>query len=351
MENVNTLLSRLDAADFNLIRQQEYLECLSRGLGTQQFRKVISQAREANREATTPYGLALMGHAIDNVAKSIGLFIEKAKSGGAGRRHASVKYLEQVDPEITAFIALKCVLDGVTQTQLLQKTAVQIGTMIEDEVRFARFEEQERKSYRTARTHIKRATIYRHKKAAMTAMMRSAHIDFEPWPRSDRLHIGVKLIDIVMQVTDYLTIEDKPRNRFLRHQRTKVLKATDKLCDWIRDKNSRCELLAPHFLPCVLPPRDWTNPYDGGYHTPFIRPLTLVKTSNKPYLEELANSAQDMPMVYRTVNALQRTPWTVNRRVLSVMREVWDNDIEVAVWSAVPILRKLFAPNAALWSR
>ena len=327
--DVTTLLTKLDAADFNLIRQQEYIECLSRGLGTQQFRKVIDQARDKSRESTTTYGLALMSHAIDNVADAICAFIDKAKSGGPGRRHASVKYLAQVDPEIAAFIVLKSVLDGVTQTQILQKTAMQIGNMIEDEIRFAIFEEMERKKYRSARERVKKATVYRHKRISMTAMMRAADIDFEPWSRRDKLHIGVNLIDIVMQATGYVSIENKVKNRFQRHEHTKILVPTKAVNEWIKSKNSRCELLAPHYLPCVLPPRDWTTPHDGGYHTPYIRPLSLVKTSNRAYLEELTDNAADMPTIYHAVNALQRTPWQVNSRVLDVMREVWDNDISM----------------------
>jgi DNA-directed RNA polymerase len=29
--------------------------------------------------------------------------------------------------------------------------------------------------------------------------------------------------------------------------------------------DSRCEVLSPIYLPMVIPPRDWTTPFDGGY--------------------------------------------------------------------------------------
>jgi DNA-directed RNA polymerase len=44
---------------------------------------------------------------------------------------------------------------------------------------------------------------------------------------------------------------------------------------------------------------------------------------NKNYLSELAQ--EPMPMVYGAINALQATPWRINRGVLGVLKDVWDS--------------------------
>jgi DNA-directed RNA polymerase len=76
----------------------------------------------------------------------------------------------------------------------------------------------------------------------------------------------------------------------------------------------------------IVPPVDWTNPFDGGYYD---LPLTLVKNKDRDkvgraYLQELAN--RDMPQVYEAVNTLQRTPWRVNRNVFEVVHKLFFSD-------------------------
>jgi DNA-directed RNA polymerase len=78
----------------------------------------------------------------------------------------------------------------------------------------------------------------------------------------------------------------------------------------------------------VVQPRDWTNPFDGGYLSSNIKPLRLVKTRQKTYLSDLKNV--EMPIVYEAINSLQRTPWQINSQVLKVMAELWEDGSVVA---------------------
>ena len=84
-------------------------------------------------------------------------------------------------------------------------------------------------------------------------------------------------------------------------------------------------------MPCVIEPRDWTSPYSGGYHTRHIKPLPMIKTSNRKYLTEMDYHKMDEE--YNAINALQKTKWAVNKHVLEVMKTVWESGDS---WSGLP---------------
>ena len=82
--------------------------------------------------------------------------------------------------------------------------------------------------------------------------------------------------------------------------------------------------LAFRTCPMVVPPADWTTLDDGGYYGKlsdfheFLRlrtPDTIFAKSYRRKLEQI-----DMPMVYKAVNSLQATAWTINKEVLSVIK-------------------------------
>ena len=56
-----------------------------------------------------------------------------------------------------------------------------------------------------------------------------------------------------------------------------------------------------------------------------------MKQNSRDYLTRLAK--QDMSLEYRAVNGLQNTPWTIDTKVLQVMRQAWDSGQE---WAGLP---------------
>ena len=203
--SIAEILNELDGQG-NLEEQQAFLESISQGLGVDQYRKTAEKAKLGGREATTRYGSQLVAHAVDKVAAGIDQFIELTTQGGAGRKHLAGRYLKKVDTKISAFLALRCVVDGISGRQTVQKVALEIASMIEDEVRFRMFEEAEKKEYKYTMEKVKKATTYRHKKNVMSVKMNQSGVDFSSWPKSDKLHIGVKLLDIVIETTGYVEL-------------------------------------------------------------------------------------------------------------------------------------------------
>lgn len=291
-------------------------------LGRDQVRKAIARAREQGNESGTRYGQTLIARSIDTVAEAIGRFMEKGKAQ-AGRRHIAIRYLEQVSSDAAAFIALRIVVDSLTgKKKLLQRVAVDIGKRLEDEARFAEFKQDNSKAYGRALEKAKRGTTYHRKKATMSGFERRfAEDEWDAWPEQDMLHLGMALIDIIVQ-TGLVNVADEINSR---RDTVKVLEPTAKLVEWIEKESARSELLHPMVMPMVVKPLDWTDPFNGGYLSQDVQGRqALVKTSNTNYLTELADGAGTMPVVYESVNALQSTRWHINASVHQTLRDVWE---------------------------
>ena len=159
-------------------------------------------------------------------------------------------------------------------------------------------------------------------------MSRLELLDHEAWTKTERLHLGSKLIDLLIQTTGLMEVKTV---QFGRRKRVIYLQANKATLYWIENVNKEGEGLHPYFYPCVVPPLDWSSPFNGGYHTKRIDTLPLIKTRNREYLEEMKN--HHMPLEYGAINALQRTRWSVNVPVLEVMQRCWETGES---WAKLP---------------
>ena len=291
--------------------------------GAERFLRDIANAKSGGREDGTPYGQIVLKNRLETLTKAIASWKEECESGKPGVQ--STAYLKVSDMENTAlaFMTLKSVLQGISSVRTLQYVSVTIGTAIEDEMRFSHVRDEERKAYDSIVMGAKKRTSYHYKRAY--AIRRSSRVDeWDRWTRVDRLHVGMKMLDILMGCMELVEIHHQIYSTTSIH---KYVKALPQTLEWIEKRTYENSFLRPVHEPMVVQPRDWTTPFDGGYISTNIRPLHLVKTS-LPVLEELRHV--DMPIVYAAVNELQRTAWQINSQVLKVMSELWDNGSTIA---------------------
>jgi DNA-directed RNA polymerase len=310
----------------SLFERQLKLETEMQGLGGDAFKKMIDNARQQSRESSTNYGMLMLSRSVDTVAEGIREFVELAGAGRPGRRHSTVKYLANVDPEVCAFLALRGVIAGVSRIRTLQSVAVEVADWVEDEARFRHFEAESPARFRRVHDRVKKVGNYRHKSRVMTLMMNRDGVSWTPWPKRDKVLLGTKLIDIIIAKTGF--VETNLRSSGKRTTSV-YLQATDKISEWIDRQCARSELLSPMLMPCIVPPRDWTSVINGGYHSNAIPQLKLIKTRNNDYINKLLGQPDALPEVREAVNALQRTAWKVNKPVLDVVDQCWKMNIEV----------------------
>jgi len=293
--------------------------------GAEKYLRDVTKAVQAGREESTAYGSTILSHRLEILSKAIDEWKETSSKGAAGRFSATYPKVKDVPSTMLAFLTLKAVLSGISSLRTLQFVGVAIGTAIEDELRYSKIRETERKQYEKILIGAKKRTSghYRH----IYAVRQADRIEdgWQRWVRTDRLHVGIKMLDILIQT---IGLVELTHQKVDKDQSIKYVKALPETLEWIESKNEVTQFLRPVYEPMVVIPKDWTTPFNGGYVSSNIKPLRLVKTKNRAYLDELKNT--DMPIVYEAVNALQRTAWQINSQVLEVMDTLWENGSEMA---------------------
>lgn len=302
-----------------LFNAQLDLEEEMRSLGIKKFREQIEIAQKKGQESRTLAVRRIMGNAHQDMVEAVEAFVATASSGKAGPKHSALKFIKLVgDNDIVAHIAMRAVLDGVSQRERLTHCAIKLATMLEDEVHFETFKEQLPVAYKAMHKNAEKSPDARHRRNAMLMPARKMGAKFEDWSPRDKLLIGTKLIELFVETTGLAQITRMSEGT----ANTQIyVEATPATLEWIEGENAHLEWLSPVYLPTIIPAKDWTSAFSGGYWSGRVRRLTLVKTKNREYLEEL--SERDMPMVYGAINALQNTAWQVNTKVMDVMEGLW----------------------------
>lgn len=325
-----------------LLELQNELEAEQIDIGINRYQDNVTTAKTKSRENTTSYGRSMMSYAVGDVSKELNRFLKEAFSGKAGRLNASASMLSMIESDKASYLALKFAIDGVSTRQKLTKVAMKIGMAIQDEVKFRIFEDTNKAWFQKIRNEVCKRTADRHYRryAIIHTMNKKAVVDFQPWSQQERLHVGSKMIDLIIQATGLFEVQTI---RVGRNRQNIYLQPTEKTVKWIDKFNARGELLFPSFMPMVVPPRDWTGIYEGGYLKELASPLPLVKTHNKAYLEEISH--EEMPLVYQTQNVCQRTAWRVNERVLQVMEGLASTG---HAWGDIPAMAGVDVPLCPL---
>jgi len=331
------MLTIEEAQNHPLWNEQIELETEMRSLGIDRFRKAVENAREKGQETRTAPVRRLMVVAHEQVLEGLREFYAEVEAKKAGRKHSAYTYLKAIDnDDVVAHLTCRIILDTVVQRPTLTHLSVMIAEALEDEVNYAHFEEVHKPGFLKAAGRAKRTTNEKFRRKSVLSTATKLGVELIDWPKRDMVLFGSKLVEIFLEKTgligmvkrqDNLALEMKPEHR-----------------EWIEEECRRSEWLSPMYLPMVIPPQPWSTPKAGGYWSGRARRLTLVKSNNRAYLEELGN--QDMPEVYTAVNALQNTAWAVNRKVLAVMEELCDNHSTLAI---IPQFDDQPLPEKPLW--
>ena len=292
--------------------------------GAERYLRSVSKSVKSGQEDGTAYGQQIMAARLDTLAQAIDEWKTATAAGTPGQRNSTAyQKVKDVPSATLAFLTLKNVLAGVSSLRTLQFVAAALGTAVEDELRFSEVRKEEKKKYdKLVKGANKRGTYhYKHIYAVREA---DKFQDWDKWDRTERLHVGMKLIDLCIESVGLVEVIHQKMGK---EQSAQVLKALPDTIEWIEKKNSAVSMLRPVYEPMVVQPRDWTSPFNGGYLSSNIKPLKMVKTKNRAYLEELKHT--DMPIVYDAINALQRTAWQINSQVLAVMKTLWENGSEL----------------------
>ncbi|MBI4595002.1 MAG: hypothetical protein HY730_01320 [Candidatus Tectomicrobia bacterium] len=143
----------------------------------------------------------------------------------------------------------------------------------------------------------------------------AARFDSTDWSEGYRdIHLGAKLIDLAVVYTHMLSI-GWGRSRGTRRQ-PKIPRILRLL------EHKLLPLAMPQPLPMTMKPVPWTGLGSGGYPGTEELEMELVKHRHSESAIRALKKAK-LAEVFSAVNALQETPWQINKSIYSIVQRLW----------------------------
>jgi len=310
------------------VSEQKKWERDMTALGVSRFRAQEQKAKDGERFTDTSAGSRLLRVYLSQVSAEIGEQIQNTR-----RRSMYIKLIRGIDLDKLAMFALYRVIECVYKPATVQKVAAGIGKMVEDELRFSKFEIEKPEFYNALIRDLeaKKTSNYRHRHRVLVSRMNSEEIEWTPWSNETHIGVGLLLLSCAEKGSDLIQRSRSNGNT--------TVEPSQEVLDWINAHDESIEIMLPDRMPCIIPPNDWTDWKEGGFFTNRLRSLTpLVKTragqqrdTQAPLLDTAA-----MPTILSSVNAMQNTSWAINKPILEVVREVWDRGLEIGMPRSQP---------------
>jgi DNA-directed RNA polymerase len=273
-------------------------------------------------EADSLPGRRLLKKAIEPTAMLIVAFVERAGDGKAGRKHAALPYVAKLDPDQAAYLTARCAINGASAQKSMQHVALNIANAVQDHLNLVRLAKEHPGLYRKVSEQLKTSTSARHRSAVYERVITKFATKDVSWDQKEKVLLGSKLLELFIEATDIVQLVRVTKGA----KDTPIeVQFTAEWQEVLTKSHEQCALLSPIHLPMIHAPRDWKHPYAGGYLTDALRPR-LVRTRSREYLDELGSL--DLTNVLKAVNLVQSTPWQINGKVLAVVKELWDNQID-----------------------
>lgn len=262
---------------------------------------------------------------VDAVAKRIDEWIEEQKS--VRNKPKALKYIKTISAHACAYATLRtCVEsilgdgsgDGVSRTRCSTKIAARLKEAAEYEM----FSDANPRLARKLESQLSRSASERHRRAVIRAGLKSADFEGLSWDQKDLLGIGFTLIQCALEKSGLLEQRTIP----IAQRSKTVLVASDELIHLIESAAEADPILSPFRLPMVIPPKPWTDAYNGGYIDEATPSLGILRVRREAMLAEF--DAAETADVLDAVNTIQATPWRINNNVLAVFEEALEGDLE-----------------------
>jgi DNA-directed RNA polymerase, mitochondrial len=279
-------------------------------IGADAFASRMNKRREQGMESLSTHGDALAAMGVDRIIQDLRKHRHAMRDGRAGRGYAHMGPLLQLAPHKIAAVAMRVVIDQLTQAPKFQALAYSLAERLWLETMLARASEYELKKHQRVRRR------FMHKRADAMRMKNS-----EIWTPQEKLSVGVFLVHLVESHTGLIEIyQERGAMRSVKHVR-----ATQAALEWVRSAEDQQRLLCPFALPTIVPPRDWSDPLTGGYWTEGLPGNTLFKSN----CDDIAAQSSEFDAFLVAANIQQGVAWRINGWMLDQVTHAWDRSLSI----------------------
>ncbi|HEY0329782.1 MAG TPA: DNA-directed RNA polymerase [Rhodopseudomonas sp.] len=221
-----------------------------------------------------------------------------------------------LEPEVIAHLFVKAFLNCIPRQRgkriKRSSICIKVGDLIHDEVRIRHFgQEKERRNLlkKLCKQFDRRSYPRDWRKRTIKNYFDAEHISWTAWDDGQKTQVGYALLlwfrdgtGLVEAPSDSIYVD--PTEEFIAHMETMMEK---RVLDYLIYK------------PMVVKPIPWSmeNLFRGGYTTNKLKAYPLVKRTGRGEVDEMLKL--DWSQIIPAVNALQETPFKINKTILSVL--------------------------------
>ena len=315
-----------------LVTKELEIEARYKFLGQEAVRTSYEKAKaEGDGIMRTSLGQKLLGNQFEAIKNGMGTFVDVCLNPHCGTKPAYTEIVDRMDRlyggqegrdellDVLTLITFSSCLNATLMRQMpLSNICQTINTELVDEVQLRAYINMvpEKEGSITRGIDKRVQTLYR--RAYASARMEHDGFMFKAWSRETGVQLAASLIEVVLKVSNYF--EKALVDNILCVVPTQTL-----LAGWQRNEDRLVER-AYKLCPTVLPPRPWEDYKNGGYYGELRNTSTLLRIHNqydvyaKHYMENLGQL--ELTNVRKAINAIQATPWKINKDVLVVLKEV-----------------------------
>ena len=328
----------------DLLNEQLSLEEEMRQVTVDRYYRAHETAGERGEYADSHSGRNILAAYIDTFEQGIVDWCNEFRTGKAGRRPRALMMIDQFgDNRKMAYIFIKQLLNIIP---MLERNAAKGSTMrfgakrtsvafmvslgIHDELSIRHFSQHRRELLKAILKDLKKRDVNRsRRKTLIQRNFKTQQLNWvaDGWGKAERLNLGLVLTDIFRKTTgmiEEVTQHDQKGRTIV------TIQITNDFANMTMDRMAKVANMFTLFYPTVIPPKPWIDGclVGGGYYTEHVHPYRLIKGAKPKYLAEMSN--RDMTKILAPLNAIQNTPWRVNKTMLEVLNYVYDTNTSVA---------------------
>lgn len=301
--------------------EQVALEKETSEIAKSRYRQKTKALVAMGAESHTKVGKLAVSHSINNLVIGIEEFLDNPRAD-RGKRYK--EYFRMLPVELIAVIISRSVINSISQEKKRASMAVQVGRAIEREVALQKFKETKNLQFKNLLVEHEELKGESKKSRQILKDARIKYgFSYSSWGVKTCAAVGLTGITIMARYTNMIQSYEKVEHG----KKVGYVAPTEEMIDWLNKAHEHSAVSETLYRPMISPPRDWTDNFDGGYYLDQYQDKTLID-DRKNYYKNLKRD--DCPILFDAVNHLQSCPWSVNNKVLNVIKSLWNRGVVVA---------------------
>ena len=304
------------------VEEQILLEQEKEEEGAKKVVRELYKAIERGEFSDTVYGRVLLKLGFDNVVDKLQEYYDSKFTSTNQKVIQNLLHLMADDMRVVAYTVLTNCISSCAINKPLTSTALTIVSQLRDVYLVNRLKSDNPKLHTYLGDKFRRANKKQKRRLINKHINKLYSLGDVAEDRAKMVRLGTLLIQLV-ELSGANIVEVKKVVKDNSNHSVNILTLTDD-ANYILTNLEYSEIPINNVnkLPLIVPPKEWSNNYNGGFYS---GKNFLFTTKSGDVAKHLKSNRYEK--IYPVVNKLQNTSWRVNVGVLNVIKHIFDSNL------------------------